>query len=123
MTVKELEEEVKALKQNIVDLNTRIDLLINKPKETDNKEPISEKPKTLYDFYQLYFAVILGATGSLLINAYVANSKNWVLLFITIGYIAVGSLGAVCLIHFFVYRLPKRKRGKMDEPKEKSESK
>lgn len=103
-----LEKEAKEIRKDLDTLVTKIDLVNEKTK----KDSDSEKLETLKDFYQLFFAVILGATGALLINAYVANPQNWVLLLITIVYISGASLSAVALIHFITYSLPKRKRKK-----------
>jgi|NGEPerStandDraft_9_1074522.scaffolds.fasta_scaffold104291_1 uncharacterized membrane protein YfcA len=54
-------------------------------------------------FYQLFFAVILGATGAYLLNSYFANYQNWVLLLEIIVYLLVGSRIAV----FLSYKIPK----------------
>jgi hypothetical protein len=77
---------------------------------SDNpKEPDSNRQQLFKDAYLLFFAVILGAIGADLINAYFANYHDWVLLAITVVYLLVASLIVTYLIYFLIYTLPKRK--------------
>ncbi len=93
-------------------LKGKLDVLLAKPEEKDSN---SDKLEASKDFYQLFFAVILGATGADLIHSFIvnyqqnwANYQNWVLLAIIIVYLYVGSRVAV----FLSYKLPKWRRKK-----------
>jgi phosphate/sulfate permease len=73
----------------------------------DKKDSDSIKSEALKDSYLLFFAIILGAIGAILINSYFAHPQDFGSLVEVIVYLLVASFIGGHLPYFLAYILPK----------------
>jgi hypothetical protein len=96
------EEQINIEKDALREINKKIALVVgeSKPEKGLKSEPLK-------DSFLLFFAVILGAIGTELLNVYFIDHNNLLSLAISIPYILIASFVGGYFTYFVVFILPK----------------